>query len=308
MILTEAGAPLRNVEARIRIERLLRGEIHNDDLTTVFSHLRARSAAYQTVVEIGDLLAHPDQRTRGIVTERVDTYFECLRFHYYLKRRGRLELNNAPPEFPRATKTALAHLDEKRLRRDVGMSRSQASRALKSALAKFERNADGTYSLQSDLDTRELDVIRFVSGAAVAVPAFDDARLMRETWLALRQNHLILDSERAAFAKLKPAIVLLAVARMHGTEIVFESGGSASLYAWCSQDADRDLQVFALLDHPSPPQPGQQIGLGVPMFLTTLKARDWCDEELLTVADGAVDWWDYPIELATDPLRLKRMA
>lgn len=61
---------------RIRVERLLRGDLRSADLTAIFLALRDYSGGRECVVEIGDFIAHRGERRKGLITREARDFLE----------------------------------------------------------------------------------------------------------------------------------------------------------------------------------------------------------------------------------------
>jgi hypothetical protein len=57
----------------------LKGDFHPDDLTRLFLWLRERSYGAASIREVGDFVAHSDERTKGVVTDELRGFFAHLR-------------------------------------------------------------------------------------------------------------------------------------------------------------------------------------------------------------------------------------
>jgi hypothetical protein len=79
---------MSDARLRVRVERLLRGDLRTDDLSTLFLALRDRSNCAEVVSEIGDFVAHQDERTKGITTRSVRDFFTTLKFQVQINFRG----------------------------------------------------------------------------------------------------------------------------------------------------------------------------------------------------------------------------
>ena len=89
---------MANAGMRIRVKRLLHGKFRPDDITTLFLHLRDRHGGRESVREMGDFVAHPDRRDRGMTAKQVGTWFTYMRFRL-LAQQGPLDIMNLPINF-----------------------------------------------------------------------------------------------------------------------------------------------------------------------------------------------------------------
>jgi len=81
---------------RRRVERLLQGERRPDDLTRIFMHMRDRSDGRESVQEIGDFVAHQNDRIKGLVTRSSRRRFKELQFQLEYILDGEMKSESLP--------------------------------------------------------------------------------------------------------------------------------------------------------------------------------------------------------------------
>src|SRR4051812_47429515 len=89
---------------RKRVERLLRGEVHSEDLTRLFVTLRFHTFGLSTVKEIGHFIGHGESRHTGLVTDRARSMFRFLAAimpYSFGTIPGPIDLAKLPPDFPK---------------------------------------------------------------------------------------------------------------------------------------------------------------------------------------------------------------
>src|SRR5258708_38187306 len=117
---------------RIRVERLLKGDIRIEDLTTLFLALRGRSDGREILTEMGDFVAQRDERNKGIVTRACRDYFASLRL-FLSVRSGKtpLSLADLPHNFGDALYGTFRRADYKIIKDETGLRRAAAELLLK---------------------------------------------------------------------------------------------------------------------------------------------------------------------------------
>jgi hypothetical protein len=283
---SSGGGVMRDVEARKRVERMLHGTFTTNDFSTVVLSLREREYGKDSVKEIGHFFAHPHERDKGLVTETARDFFAAVRL-YLFARENKLDLNNAPPFLPGAVRGIFNLLGQEELRKGTGLNRKQLKRVLSSALSKLHPARRGTYSPQ------ESAVLKFLATKLVARAAFTDLEFLDDLWSVMLKNHLVRDSDRASFTKIQPAMTLCVISRMHGCKVKIDDGQVAELVATCNHDPDRNLAVMTRAASPTARVPDLRVATHV--FSSTLRARDWCGEELLNDVEIG---WHYPLEVS----------
>ena len=107
--------------ARARVERLLRGDVRNDDLTRLFLFARDRCDGRECIQKIGDFVAHHDERTKGIVSRTVADWSVIVRFRGWVPN-NQLDLQRLPSIFAEYLMATARRLDHKTIRANTGSS------------------------------------------------------------------------------------------------------------------------------------------------------------------------------------------
>src|SRR5262249_42559823 len=133
-------------ELRARAERLLRGDFRVDDLTKLFLFARDRCDGRQSVQEIGDFVAHHDERSKGIVTRTVRDLLTILRiqlprFNQQPRFRKPYNLSELPPNFPLFLDAAMRRMTSRIMRERTGIALSKATKMLPSIKSRLIQNA-----------------------------------------------------------------------------------------------------------------------------------------------------------------------
>src|SRR5579862_4110756 len=100
---------------RARVERLLRGDIRSEDLVRLFLYARDRCDGREPVQEIGDFVAHHDERTKGIVTRETRDWFLTARF-FRSAMQGAIDAKQLPSNFTNFLDASLRRISEGVLR------------------------------------------------------------------------------------------------------------------------------------------------------------------------------------------------
>jgi hypothetical protein len=205
-------------KSKARVDRLLRGEFRPDDLTGLFLYARDHSDGRETIVDIGDFVAHHDKRDRGIITRSTREWFAVVRYHM-----SRFRPNGVHPfdskRMPTATqdffKIAVNRLNAKLIRQVTGLHRVKAYEMMQSLAARLVYNSDGTWALPSDVSQSEFDLINCVSKSIVVKPAFSPGRICDDFLATLRSNALISKEDERRYAdSMCTLIQLYAIAAM----------------------------------------------------------------------------------------------
>lgn len=277
---------------RARVERLLGGDFRPEDITRLFLGLRARSFGRETVVELGDFVAHSDERYKGVTTRAARDWFLSWQFAMPYIQGFHHDLQNLPLFFPEAMQGIFRQLSDEEIRNDTGLKRKFAYRALESGLAALTKSSKGGLAIPKTLNHDEQAILACVMRYIVVKPAFDDTKLFEELTGALVKNGLLKESEKGQFSLLKHAIALFAMAIMHLCKIRIDATNEALLQA----SPDTGKGVMGVWSSASVAQlDGGTIRIAGAIFSTSIKHGDCCETALL--AESSTIPWTCPIEL-----------
>ena len=292
-------------KSRARVQRLLNGAFRPDDLTGLFLYARDHCDGREPVAEIGDFVAHHDERDKGIVTRSTREWFAVAQYHF-----SRFGPNFGPnagqfdsEKMPRATceylKIAANRIDAKFIRSKTGMRRADAYKRLNDIAGQLIQNADGTWALPSNLTRLEFSLIECVSSVLVVKPAFESERLCDDFIATLKSNSLITKEELSEHQEsIRTLVQLYAVAAMHNCVVQIGDGTTTKLKARPEPDAKQIMLNAAVPDA----VPNKPMFVSTSMFIAKLDPNIHSHPELLANPE-----WDLEIELDQDkrlsPLR-----
>jgi hypothetical protein len=280
----------------------LSGGFRPDDLMGLFLYARDHCDGREPVTEIGDFVAHHNERDKGIVTRSTREWFAVARFH--VSRFGPhgkpLDSRKMPPTTRDYFKIAVNRLDAKLIREKTGMRRVDAYKLLNDVAERLAQNVDGTWALPSNLTQPEVSLIEYVSSVMVVKPAFEADRLCDDFIATLKSNGLITKEELSEHREALGTLVqLYAVAAMHNCVVQIGDGTTTQLKASPEPDV-KQIIVNAAVPDARPNQP--PIFISSSMFTANVDPRIHCHADLLANRD-----WSLEIEVAQDkrlsPLR-----
>ncbi len=270
-------------DLRQRARRLLAGENRTEDLDRIFLGLRARVSGSPCFREVGDFVAHRDQRDRGLLTEIGRHVFTSIDV-WSLPLRGR---QPTLADVERAAKANLFLVSDEQLRAGCRCARQTANNKMSKALRKLSQG--------HDLKDSERRVLEYLGNRFVWKPAFTSDRLHAEFIDALLRHDIVDSSERDQLEGCRKFLSLYTVALMHGGLIEFENGSTARLYAgFANRDTLLEVKVEIRFDELEKP-----IFAPVCLFLTDLQPEGNCDPELVERAGEVLVFnsWNSPIEV-----------
>lgn len=278
-------SPMIKAELQARAKRLIEGRAKPEDLDRLFLDQRESAHGRESFRELGDFLAHRDQRNKGPVTQRVRDVFTSFRV-WSLGFQG----VQATASDLRAAGVANLNLStDDELRSCCGLKRDAARQKFDKAMRKLEV---GDQPSQSDLA-----LVNYLANRFVWKPAFTDEVLHEDFVQVSLRNQVIELADLSKLVNAKRLLALYAITRLHGAVIKVADGHLATLYAGFS-NKERRLEVKVDLATDGWAKP---VRAPICMFLTTLCADDYCDPALLE-QPNPVMWnsWSQPIELGED--------
>ncbi len=198
---------------RSRVERILRGDIREQDLHYLFFNMREESGGRGIVSEIANFLAHPRLRTQGIATQEVRDMFAFLKFRLPLGH-SRIITTALPPTVPDALRANLRRMRKSVLKDRTGLNPVRAKK-----LARMIPTGFGGLRKPVLLTQEEYAVFTLVGSYMKGGSFFTDDNLFNEFARVLQRQKLLNPSEMALLKKAKPAISLFAITTMHNRSI-----------------------------------------------------------------------------------------
>jgi hypothetical protein len=286
---------------RSRVVRLLDGTWITDDITRIFLFARdpKRAQGRESVVDIGDFVAHHDERTKGVVTDTTRDFFALVTFSYWLDRKP-VPADRLPSNFIDILWAGYHTIHPKVIGADTGLSQQQARKLLKELEGKFIRNWDRTLSISPIHSPEEMRLVWCLSRHLRMKSAFTGDRLFEDLKAILLNEQALLPKEATKLGKVRSALILYAVTVMHRSTITLANSANATLMAWAGGDQN-SIDVNAHV--PATTLSRQSITISAPMFVSGLPPADHCEPELL---QNPIDW-NFDLEIKQGGL-LGRLA
>lgn len=279
-----------------RVDRLLEGDIRPQDLAEIFLHLRQRCAGRKVVREVGDFVAHREERDRGLSTHLSSYAFVVYRYHVaHVKERytyGRL-----PPNIGLVLQCNLARLGDDFLLAHTGIDAKRRNAVLKKIVCKFAKNPDGTISMPP-LAGDQLALWKALTGSFVAGVSFTLDDLVAEFVELLDENKLLKGCRGDATSFLKAPLGVFSISALHGSRLKLDDGSVVDVRALV--DGDGILLIGASAECPIPG--GGMARISESIFSTGLEAARHCDPVSLPVRDRRNIVFLCPIEMGPDGL------
>lgn len=272
-------------ELQVRARRLMEGRANSEDLDRLFLDQRESSHGTESFREVGDFLAHRDQRNKGPVTQRVRDIFTSFRV-------WSLGLRGLKPTLEDLRAAGFANLSlstDEEIRLGSGLRRDPARQKFDQALRKLTAG--------DPLSQSEMALVGYLANRFVWKPAFTDEALYESFVQVCLSNDVVERADLDKLAEAKNFLTLWAITRLHGAVIKVAEGHLATLYAGFA-NGGRLLEVKIDLASESWSKP---VHAPICMFLTSMSADDHCRPELLQTLEPRM-WnsWTEAIELGGD--------
>ena len=269
---------MKPTELRQRVERYLRGDCRVADLDRIFLGLRDRCHGLASIREIGDFVAHRDQREKGAVTDAVRDIHLSLDSWLH-QGEGRF------PNLAKAKRICAANLrtaTDAQLDARLGLRREVVRSVLAQAIRKMDADRF------EKVTKREQEVFNYLAGAFIWNPAFTDEQVGSELAGLLTKSGALRSVERAAFDANHDFLTLYITALMHDSAVVMDDGSRFELFAGFDND-QRRIEVKARIELAGW---AKRITVPVCIFWTSLIGTDHCSDDLAAVPgkwSGAIE-------------------
>lgn len=247
------------------------------DLDRLFLDLRSLGKKYEVIREIGDFVAHRDERDKGVVIKRIKEM--QISAKSWLRQK-----QNIAPTLEEARETAIANLNivpETRLHDNLRMSKQQA----RTHYAKAEKKlAAGKKPVG-----KQEKVFNFLAGTMMWECAFSDEQLIEELAEALIETGSLDKEAKAQFLDCRDFVALYTLSVLHMSNLLMPDKNLVSL---CLREMGetKTLTVKALIPVGHFKKP---MFSSIPLFATQLNVAVHID---LGLEDGE-SIHDIPIEI-----------
>lgn len=289
---SQIAARMFDDDLRIRARRLIAGDFRQDDLSHLYLGLRDRHQGRRTFREIGDFVAHRQQRDQGVLQGIAKDIFTC----FSVWASGMSGTMPVLDDMIRCAQANLRLATDKQIKESCKCRRDVAAKRLKRAIQTL-RSGQPIRDAGDDL------VWRSLRSRWIWRPAFSADTLFADFTDVLRRNAILDKAGVQSIGIAKDFVALHAVKIMHGSQVKLESGKVAGLYAGCA-NTERLIEVKIDLTYDGFAKP---VMAPTCLFLTGLKGPDHCAGDLPVPGDAAdFKAWSMPLDVTAD-LKLDRL-
>jgi hypothetical protein len=199
-------------EARIRAVRLIKdyGPIA-EDLDRLFLWLRQQPMVRLSIRDVGDFVAHSDERNRGLALSHARALYDTNSYHYNMQN----DLPVSRDELIDQMRAAQLLGPPDILRERVNLSSDEARDVLATIIPKLETNPDGELQFRPQLSERERNLYDYYRGLLAWRPAYDEDSLIDDFVFVLRHHGLVEEDEEDALRQQGGFLAMYVLTRMH---------------------------------------------------------------------------------------------
>lgn len=223
--------PIVKAEFYNRAKRLVHGEFRAEDIDKLFLYLRTRSKGRQAIAEIGDFVAHREEREKSLITKHAKDWFIATRFTFRALGQP-YAIDDLPMNFGDVFNAVFGQLSEQEIRKHTGLKRRDVKKLLPRIVKLLEPNGSGGLTAAKIADPKEWSIIvcltRYFKGIG---STFSEDQIFNGFRDALIDEGLLEKEEAKCLSRVRKAICLNAVTVMHLTEIDLGDGTKAKLSA-----------------------------------------------------------------------------
>jgi hypothetical protein len=265
---------------RSRVERLLRGDIREQDFHHLFYSMRDASGGSGIVSEVVNFIGHP-QRDQGLAHQEARDLFAFLKFRVPIQTQYIIPAA-LPPTVPDALRANLRRMRKSTLRRETHTNLIHAKRVLERILVRMAPTGFGGIRKPIILSREEYEVFMCVSNNLKGGPLFTAGDLFRDFSRILQKRDFLKVSEVPTLEKIKPAICLFALTVMHNRTIDLDDGTVAKVSI--APDVNGNLGTFAFAEIPVPGRSPRKAGAW--LFETKLPIAVYCESGIVPIGRG----------------------
>jgi len=277
-------------DLRVRVNRLISGDQRAEDLVRIFLDLRGRSYGKPCFREIGDFIAHRDERSKGLVTQTARHMFTSMNV-WSMKLR---KIDATIEDILDAAKANLFLATDQQLDDMVGCQRGSAKGKLKRIQKKWKQRSGFTKT--------EMDFIDGLGNAFVWRPVFTGDSLFFEFCDVLKKNNIASSEDVISLNSARSFIILFALVNMHGCRIHISDTMKAEVLVGFKKN-ENYLCAFLEVKFEELKLP---ISIPVALFMSDLNPVEVCSSNLQVTDDAFPNTWDCSIEIGHDG-KLRRM-
>jgi hypothetical protein len=249
--------------------------------------LRRRSYGNKAVEDIGDFVAHPDERDEGASHRGIQNFLRIFRFHWLGFGTEEDKRARTHQQLAEAAFATLETVGPAEVKKRLGVGQSSARKILKRALARVFKLDTGF--IAANLTQQENKILRHFTSRLVSFPAFTDAEVEKQFLVCLAKNGLIESVPTNPIPELREKLAIFTIRALH-LGVVIVGNDRAILQGGCDPHGEAGaIGIWATMSV-SETKPTHRAMTAV--YMCGLDPERWLDPQL---ANTPI--WPFPLEV-----------
>lgn len=284
-----------------RASRLAAGTASTEDIATIFLHLRRRSFGNKLVSEIGDFVAHSDERDRGVALSFAQDLSDAVSFKLRVlqSKSGKKPGANGIDTLRRGLIAGFKLMGPLYAQKTLGVNAETALHRLERAIKKVVRFVDGKVEMSPRCSVKDLRTLQAYFAVLPAYPRFSAAELMAELYDSLLENGLIESKDVGLLALQHERLGLFCLSKMHLAKILLD-GFPPALLSVGVEYGDRGDDLLGIQILIPATELGDGTTVALPFFDTNCHVSDWCSGRVRALLDAPGKSLAAPVEINSD--------
>jgi len=232
------------IESRVR--RLFEGRQKADDLDQIFLWLRTRSFGETVIRDIGDFVAHGEERDKGQAWGHIRNVSDSLR---YVAAASAHDGQPNKQQLIGHLRASLPLVTREAIKSATGFSRETASSIVEGLVPHIKSMKDGKPIFDRLLSSKEAKLYRFLTSKHYVTPAYTRAKIAKSLQIVIDRNGLYSDGMDPFPDHVVDAVMIFAVSKMHAAQMAYQDGNNVILDA-NFHEGENNLVVQASSEYP----------------------------------------------------------
>lgn len=281
-------------KARQRVVRLCEGRQKANDLDEIFLWLRSRPFGQSIVRDIGDFVAHPEERNQGQAWAHIRRICDCLRFGVALNDPERQVSRDV---FVGHVEAALNLVPKDQFKSSINIGHKKAAKIARDVIPSLVGFSDGRPVANRPVTGGENRVLHFLASKLTISAAYTRDEIAGALSFVLEKNSLFPTAVSSLPDHSVDAIMIYLITKLHGAHMAYRDGANVNLYG-SRRDSDGMLLVYATSEYPWRAKGKMTVDFIV--LETGLSVGDYCSERLFQL--DTKQWQNYELEVGESGL------
>lgn len=288
----EQIAPFTKMRAQKILTRIESGNFDENDIYNIFMTLREYSSDIDNPIfrEVGDFVAHNDERNKGMITESLEILY--LKYKFFFDYLSQSKAVNISKPFPLYVKRLILDQIDKYDATDFNKKFSMNKNLLKSQINTIfseDKKNEQAYMKKHKINDNTLDAINDLLKFKVNEPIFNQDQLISDFLKVIKTNNLKVDTTKILEHSDKMTVCIMLL--LHQTKFNFKFQEFAPAYCMIARDNLSISHNRKLTDKESlgnlnitvmvqVEDQGKHIPVAFPIITTHVSVSNWCETDV----------------------------